>query len=113
MKNNPLYWIGIRESELEDTDSLYEGSITIFGSGKNQNYAFDKEYQFRYDYNQDIDLLNIFINQKAEMLLKQNPDIRFMLYYPIDITILSPEVSAKTLYVNDLEIIEFLDDKIF
>lgn len=112
MKNNPLYWIGIRESELEDTDSLYEGSITIFGSGKNQNYAFDKEYQFRYDYNQDIDLLNIFINQKAEMLLKQNPDIRFMLYYPIDITILSPEVSAKTLYVNDLEIIEFLDDKI-
>ncbi len=112
MKKNPLYWIGIRESELEDTDALFEGSITIFGSGKNQNYAFDKEYCFRYDYNEDIDLLNVFINEKAEMLLELNPDIRFMLYYPIDIAILSPKVSAKTLYVNDLKIIEFLDDKI-
>lgn len=107
-----LYWIGIRESELEDTGSLFEGSITIFGSGKENNYAFDKEYLFRYDYNKDLDLLNIFINQKAKMLINKNPGVRFMLYYPADISILSPEVSEKTLYVNDMQITEFLDDKI-
>ena len=69
MNNHSLYWIGIRESELEDTGSLFEGSITIFGSGKDNNYAFDKEYQFRYDYNEDIELLNVFINQKAEEIV--------------------------------------------
>lgn len=112
MKKNPLYWIGIRESELEDTGSLFEGSITIFGSGKGNNYAFDKEYLLRYDYNEDLNLLNIFINEKAEIIINKNPDVRFMLYYPADISILSPEVSAKTLYVNDIQITEFLDDKI-
>ena len=112
MNNHSLYWIGIRESELEDTGSLFEGSITIFGSGKDNNYAFDKEYQFRYDYNEDIELLNVFINQKAEEIVEKNPDSKFMLYYPVDISILSPNIAAKTLYANDIQITEFLDDKI-
>lgn len=112
MNKHSLYWIGIRESELEDTGSLFKGSITIFGSGKGNNYAFDKEYLFRYDYNQDLDLLNVFINQKAEMIISNDPDARFMLYYPVDISILSPNVSARTLYTNDISFTKFLDDKI-
>lgn len=112
MNKHSLYWIGIRESELEDTGSLFKGSITIFGSGKGNNYAFDKEYLFRYDYNEDIDLLNVFINQKAEKIISDEPDARFMLYYPVDISILSPNVSARTLYTNDVRFTEFLDDKI-
>lgn len=107
-----LYWIGIRESELEDTGSLFEGSITIFGSGKGNNYAFDKEYLLRYDYNEDSNLLNAFINQKAKIIINKNPDARFMLYYPVDISILTSDVAAKTLYVNDIRITEFLDNKI-
>ena len=112
MNKHPLYWIGIRESELEDTGTLFEGSITIFGSGKRNNNAFDKEYHFRYDYNKDIDLLNEFVNRKAKMIINKNPNARFMLYYPVDISILCPEVAEKTLYVNDIQITEFLDDKI-
>ncbi len=112
MNKHSLYWIGIRESELEDTGSLFKGSITIFGSGKGNNYAFDKEYLFRYDYNEDLDLLNVFINQKAEMIISNEPDARFMLYYPVDICILSPNVSARTLYTNDISFTKFLDDKI-
>lgn len=112
MKKQPLYWIGIRESELEDTSSLFEGSITIFGSGKGNNYAFDKEFAIRYDYNEDSDLLNEFINLKAKIILTQDPNARFMLYYPVDIAILDREVASKTLYVNDIQITDFLDDKI-
>lgn len=112
MNKQPLYWIGIRESELEDTGLLFEGSITIFGSGKGNNYAFDKEFSIRYDYNEDSDLLNEFINLKAKIILSQNPNTRFMLYYPVDIVILDREVASKTLYVNDIQITEFLDDKI-
>lgn len=112
MNRHHIYWIGIRESELEDTGSLFTGSITIFGSGKKNNYAFDKEYHLRYDYNQDSEILNLFINQKAQIIVKKDPEARFMLYYPVDITILKPEIAERTLYVNDIHMIEFLDDKI-
>lgn len=112
MNDFHLYWIGIRESELEDTGALFTGSITIFGTGNGNNYAFDKEYHYRYDYNQDSDLLNTFINEKALQILAGDLDARFMLYYPIDIAILSPKVQEHTLYANDIQLTKFLDDKI-
>ena len=37
LMQNPLYWIGIRESEIEDVCNLFDGSITIFGSGQDGN----------------------------------------------------------------------------
>lgn len=112
MNDFHLYWIGIRESELEDTGALFTGSITIFGTGNGNNYAFDKEYHYRYDYNQDSDLLNTFINEKALQILAGDSDARFMLYYPVDIAILSPKVQEHTLYANDIQLTKFLDDKI-
>lgn len=112
MQNFHLYWIGIRESELEDTGALFTGSITIFGTGNGNNYAFDKEYHYRYDYNQDSDLLNSFINKKALQILTRDSDARFMLYYQADITILYPKVRKHTLYANDIPLTKFLDDKI-
>lgn len=107
-----LYWIGIRESELKDTGKLFFGSITIFGTGLGNNYAFDKEYHYRYDYNQDSDLLDSFINEKAQLILISDSNARFMLYYPVDISILSPKVLERTLYANDIQMTKFLDDKI-
>lgn len=112
MQKFHLYWIGIRESELEDTGTLFTGSITIFGTGIGNNYAFDKEYHYRYDYNQDSDLLDAFINEKALLILTKDSEARFMLYYPVDIAILSPKVLEHTLYANDLQMTRFLDDKI-
>lgn len=112
MHNFHLYWIGIRESELEDTGTLFTGSITIFGTGIGNNYAFDKEYHYRYDYNQDSDLWDAFINEKALLILAEDSDARFMLYYPVDIAILSPKVQNHTLYANDIQMTKFLDDKI-
>ena len=112
MKKHSLYWIGIRESEIEDTGTFFAGSITIFGSGRGTNYAFDKEYQFRYDYNQDSELLNAFINEKAQLIVRNDSESKFMLYYPVDIAILTPDIAKRTLCVNDIHLTEFLDDKI-
>lgn len=112
MNGFPLYWIGIRESELEDTGVLFTGSITIFGTGTGSNYAFDKEYNYRYDYNQDSEQWNSFINEKAQLLLSMDPNTKFMLYYPVDISILLPDVAKNTLYANDIHMTKFLDDKI-
>ena len=43
MNNNKIIWIGIQESELQNTNHFFYGSITIFGSGKNGNYSFEKK----------------------------------------------------------------------
>lgn len=36
-----LYYIGIKESDLEGCDNLYQGSLTILGSGKNGNIVIE------------------------------------------------------------------------
>lgn len=108
----PLFWIGIRESELNDTGDFFTGSITIFGSGQGTNYSFDKEFNYRYDYNQESDLLDTYINQKAMEIIEQYPNSRFMLYYPTDVTILYKEILDRIICVNDLDIINLLENKI-
>lgn len=65
-----LFWIGIQESEIENTYNLFEGSITIFGSNSNNNFAFEKKYNKRYDYNQDSELWNEFVNSTVKYILK-------------------------------------------
>ena len=43
----PLFWIGIRESEIMDCNHLFTGSITIFGTGENGNRSFDHSTGYR------------------------------------------------------------------
>lgn len=108
----PLFWIGIRESELNDTGNFFTGSITIFGSGHGTNYSFDKDFNYRYDYNQESDLLDTYINQKAMEIIEHYPDSRFMLYYPTDVNILYREILDRIICVNDIDIITLLENKI-
>lgn len=108
----PLFWIGIRESELNDTGNFFAGSITIFGSGHGTNYSFDKDFNYRYDYNQESDLLDSYINQKAMEIIEKYPNSRFMLYYPTDVNILYKEILDRIICVNDIDIITLLENKI-
>ena len=39
---NHVYWIGIRKSDLLSLDSLYNGSATFFGDGKNGNISLSQ-----------------------------------------------------------------------
>ena len=32
-----LYWVGPRQSDIDDTGALFRGSITIFGDNKKKN----------------------------------------------------------------------------
>lgn len=111
-KNSPLFWIGIRESELEDTNNFFDGSITIFGSNKDNNYSFDKEYGYRYDYNQESDALDIYINEKAMEIIKRYPNCQFMLYYPTDVNILYNDILDRIICVNEIDLINLLENKI-
>ena len=68
--NNHLYWIGVRESEIRDTNNLFNGSITTYGSNLEGNYAFDKTFNYRYDCNTDNQKWIDFINEKGKLIIE-------------------------------------------
>jgi len=111
-EENPLYWIGERETEIDNTGTLFCGSITVYGSNKNTNYAFDKSCGYRIDHNEDNpDWIN-FVNQAAEIIIKECSECRFMLYYPPDLPLYSQTVQCRVIDVNDMNIIALLENKI-
>ncbi len=111
-KHNHLYWIGVRESEILNTENLFAGSISVFGSNSQNNFSFDKEFSWRFDCNIDhIEWLE-FINNKVEQIIKQDPDCQFMLYYPADYPYYAENVKNRAVYLNDMDIISLLENKI-
>lgn len=109
--NYPLYWIGMRESEIRETNGLFTGSITIFGSGKNGNRAFEKSRQLRFDYNNAFADWDKFVSEHAEKILQEAPDCRFMLYEPEELGAYGPAVAEHAVCQNAEPLIELLGDK--
>ena len=106
-----IFWIGIQESEISHTHGLFDGSITIFGSGKGNNYSFDSKYKLRYDYNLDNDLWIEFVNAAAKKIMSKNPDCLFLLYYPTDAAYYDLEIASHTIALNDLNMLDIWENK--
>lgn len=107
----PLYWIGIRESEIQDTHHLFAGSITIFGSGRNGNRSFEKCYNIRFDYNQDNVCWNHYVEAQAHEIICNDPDCVFMLYDAAELDAYGPEVAIRSVCKNPVALLELLADK--
>lgn len=107
-----LYWIGIRESEIQETSNLFAGSITIFGTGKNGNRAFEQEFQFRYDYNQDSKQWNDYVSRQAQEIIRTDPECLFLLYDAEEIHQYDPEVAARAICLNPEPLLQLLSNKI-
>lgn len=110
--NNHLYWIGVRESEIRDTNDLFNGSITTYGSNLEGNYAFDKTFNYRYDCNTDNQKWIDFINEKGKLIINRDNDAHFMLYYSPEYSELDKEIKKRVICKNSDTIIDFLDNKI-
>lgn len=106
-----IFWIGIQESEIAMTFDLFTGSITIFGSGVNNNYAFDKKYKLRYNYNVDNDMWIEFVNESAQIIVRDHPNCVFCLYYPMDAVFYSEIVTSRMIGVNDPIKLDLWDNK--
>lgn len=107
-----IFWIGIAESEIIHTSQLFTGSITIFGSGRNNNYSFDKAYNLRYNYNMDNDLWIEFVNKSAEQIVEKYPQCVFMMYYPMDATQYNNVITSRLVATNDMLALDTLDNKL-
>ena len=106
-----LYWIGIRESELQDTGNLFSGSITMFGPGGDMRWVLERARGIRHDYNQDSGEWTEFVARHAQEIIRRDPGCRFMLYAPEEAVFYGPDVYKRSICQNPQSLLELLDDK--
>lgn len=106
-----LYWIGVRESELSGIPDMFAGSITVFGSNSQNNYAFDKQYGYRYNCNEDCDEWYIFVDKCVADITATDPECRFLLYYTADYPYYSEKTRERIVYISEYENIELCENK--
>lgn len=111
-KNTSLYWIGIKESEINCVKELFCGSITMYGSNIGNNYSYDKTYGIRLNCNGECAQWVDFVNATVEELIEKDSNCRFMQYYPADYPYYSQSVKDRIVYMNSIQLIEFLENKL-
>lgn len=78
-----LYWVGVRESEIEFCKEFFTNSITIFG---NTNISMQQKLNKVIDHNnvKNFELIDEFFNGETKKLVEENPNTRFMYYSQIN-----------------------------
>ena len=106
-----LYWVGIRESEVQYTNFI-NNSITIFG---NNNISMQNKLKKIIDHNntKNFDLIDNFFNKEAKEIIKKNPKVRFMYYSQINSydSIKKFDLLDYVICLNNQELVEYLSDK--
>ncbi|MCI9066972.1 MAG: hypothetical protein HFI53_14165 [Lachnospiraceae bacterium] len=70
-----IYWVGIKESEIQMCSHLFEGSITFIGSGKCGNISFSASHDYIINYNEDSLELDNFMRESLHTIIEKVPDV--------------------------------------
>lgn len=78
-----LYWVGIRQSEIEFCKDMFKDSITIFG---NTNISMQRKLNKVIDHNnvQNFDMIDDFYNNEMLNILSKDSNAKFMYYSQIN-----------------------------
>ena len=108
-----LYWIGVKESDIEGCNQLYKGSLTILGSGENGNISYSSNKNERINHNSDENEkeVNEWLNSNALKILANNPNAKFMFYNQEKIFEYDETVIENTIYYNCRELINRINNK--
>lgn len=108
---NHIYWIGVRKSDLLSVDSLYQGSITLFGDGDAGNFCLFKKGITRKNHNIEYDIFKKFNKEAMLQVIHDDPDAKFMFYNPILAYSLEDYLREKVICLNELSILKIINDK--
>ena len=76
---NNIYWVGPRQSDIEDISELFVGSITIYGDGNCRNISYCKDNS-RINHNTDNSSCEMFFHNTLESILQQDKQAKFLFY---------------------------------
>lgn len=104
-------WVGVRESDISNTDNLFLGSITLFGSNTNGNTAMERITHKRVDHNTELPEYTKFVQQKMEQWINEDPSVQFVHYAPLDFQSLPDTFQSRFHAQNAYSLLRFLDNK--
>lgn len=107
---NNIYWVGPRQSDIEDITGLFAGSITIYGDNNGRNISYCKDNS-RINHNNDNSSCEIFFQKTLESILQQDKQAKFLFYNQKHAYRYGEAVLKNSICVNDNHLLELLDDK--
>lgn len=106
-----IVWIGPRESDIAECGSLFSKSITIFGSGKENNSSYCATYHKRVDHNSSDCIPNSYWNCELATLKSQMPNFKIMYYNSEFMNELEEEFRKKVICNNNMSLLKTLANK--
>ena len=107
---NELYWIGPRQSDIDNVGQLFKGSVTIYGDSANGNSAFCKN-NVRINHNIENKTCDLFIKQQLLNLIKENPEVKFLFYNQEHVFCYGKDIETHSIGKNNKSLLESLSHK--
>lgn len=107
-----IYWVGPRESDIEGIESMFIGSLTIYGSNKGNNIAYCRTNIDRINHNKHDAACDTFFKAELEKLILKDNTVKFLFYNPSLAYEYSEEIFSHSICSNNHELLEQLHDKI-
>lgn len=105
-----IYWIGPRQSDIENIEDLFKGSVTIYGNNHNGNIAYCGQNN-RINHNIYNEFCEVFFQTQLTGIINQNPDAKFLFYNQEYAYQYGQEILAHSIGINDKLLLESLSDK--
>lgn len=106
-----IYWVGPQESDIQDIESIFSGSVTIYGSNCRNNKSYCQSNAERINHNLHNDNCDSFIQEQLKKLIRQDESVRFLFYNPFLVYDFVPEIAEHSICINDCELLTQLHDK--
>lgn len=106
-----IYWIGPRESDIEAIESIFAGSVTIYGSNRGKNRSYCQSNTERINHNIHNDACDNFIQAELKNLIHKDNSVQFLFYNPLLAYDFDPEIVSHSICVNRHELLTQLHDK--
>ena len=112
MNDINIVGIGPRETDFWYTNGLINKTITLYGSGKNNNISYCINTNRRINHNVYSKEQDVFVETELEKCIIDNPNVRFMSYDPNQAFNNSENIIKRTVCLNEKNLMDKLNNKI-
>lgn len=106
-----VFWIGPRESDIYGLESVFFGSITLYGSNQGRNIAYCASNDVRINHNIDHPDSTSFILERQLEMIQRYPNCKFMTYNPNYMRNVPDSVMERMICLNPCLVLDKLNDK--